>query len=54
VYFIKQKDIMACGEVEVQLHVFLSSALDKDELPASLPCTHNPQLRAFGIYWIED
>jgi hypothetical protein len=41
------------GGVEVQLHTFLTSALDGGEWPASHPSCFTPRERAPGTHWIE-
>jgi hypothetical protein len=38
--------------VEVELHKFLTSALDGGEWSASLPDRFTPRERAFGTHWI--
>jgi hypothetical protein len=41
----------AYGAVELQLHAFLTSALDGGEWPASIPGRFVPRERALGTYW---
>jgi hypothetical protein len=43
----------AYGGVEVQTHVFLTSALVGRKWSASRPAHFNPGERAPGIHWIE-
>jgi len=40
------------GEVEVQLHGFLTSALEGGEQSASHPCHFTPRERASSTQWI--
>jgi hypothetical protein len=42
----------ACGLMDVQIHIFLTSALAGDELPASRPDRFNPGEKAPGTHWI--
>jgi hypothetical protein len=42
----------AYGEVDVQTHVFLTSALVGGEWSASLPGRYTPRERAPGTHWI--
>jgi hypothetical protein len=42
----------ACGGVEVQIYIFLTSALVGGEWSASRPCRFTPEERAPGTYWI--
>jgi hypothetical protein len=45
--------MMVYGGVEVEIHVFLTSALDASEWSASRSCHFSPEERAHGTYWIE-
>jgi hypothetical protein len=40
------------GEVKIQIHVFLTSAVERDERSASRPCRFKPSERARGPHWI--
>jgi hypothetical protein len=40
------------GGVDVEINVFLTSALVRGELPASRPCSFNPGERASGTHCI--
>jgi hypothetical protein len=42
----------ACGEVDVQIHIFLTSELIKSEWSASRPCRFTPRESSLGIHWI--
>jgi len=42
----------AYEEVEIQVHVFLTSALDRGEWSASRPCRFTPGERAPGYRWM--
>jgi hypothetical protein len=42
----------AYGGVDVQIHIFLISALSGGEWSASRPCLFNPGERALGPHWI--
>jgi hypothetical protein len=39
------------GGVDVQIHVFLTSALVEGELSATRPCRFSPGERSSGIRW---
>jgi hypothetical protein len=41
------------GGVDVEIHIFLTSALVGGEWSASLPCGFTPGERASGTHWIE-
>jgi hypothetical protein len=43
----------AYGEVDVQIHIFLTSVLDGGEWSASRPDRFTPGEGAQGTYWIE-
>jgi hypothetical protein len=43
----------ACRRVNAENHIFLTSALDKDEWSASRPGHFTPGERALGTDWIE-
>jgi hypothetical protein len=43
----------AYGGVDVQIHIFLTSALVAGEWSASRPCLFTPGERAPGTHWIE-
>jgi hypothetical protein len=40
------------GEVDVYIHIFLTSAIVRDEWSASRPCRFTPRERASGTNWI--
>jgi hypothetical protein len=42
----------ACGEVDVWIHIFLTTALVGGEWSASRPCRFTHKERAAGTYWI--
>jgi hypothetical protein len=42
----------AYGGVDVQIHIFFTSALVKGESSVSRPCNFYPRERATGIHWI--
>jgi hypothetical protein len=42
----------AYGAVDVQIHIFLASALSGGEWSASRPCRFTPRERALCIHWI--
>jgi hypothetical protein len=42
----------ACGGVDIQINIFLTSALDGGEFSASRPGRFTPGERAPGTHWI--
>jgi hypothetical protein len=52
-YRSKRYVMKAHGGVDVQIHVYLTSALVGGEWLASRPCHFTPGERGLGNYWIE-
>jgi hypothetical protein len=54
IHVSKPHDMMACGSMEVQLHAFLTPALDGGRILATVYCCDCfvPRERSQGIHWI--
>jgi hypothetical protein len=53
IYLIKHRAMKTSGEVEVQLHTFITSAIQGGEWSCSRHSHFIPGLRALGTHWMK-